>query len=475
MSQVFNPFLKEDEYIPDAEPRIFNDRVYIYGSHDIFNGKGFCLGDYVTYSAPINDLSTRKYEGLIFKKSDDPYNKKRRALYAPDCIKGIDGRYYLYYSVALSGIIGVAVSNFPNGPFRFLSYVKDKNGKILGKRKNDFFNFDPGIYVEEEEVYLYSGFCPKLSGIFVTGGKKVSKVGPMCIKLEKDMFTIKEEPKEIGVKSIFNSKGTAYKGHEFFEASSLRKINDKYYFIYSSILGHELCYAISSFPDKDFKYGGTIISIGDIGLGAIKNKKSANNMLGNTHGSIISINEKHYIFYHRQTNRNCFSRQACAEEIKIEKDGSIKQVEVTSCGLNNGPLIGLGKYEARIACNLKARKGSTFYSVFKGFNRPYFTEEIRNKDKNLPIQFIKNLKNKDEVAFKYFDFKDVKTIQVNISSTKAGHILVFADNEKVSSLSFTKGENLSISNDIKINPGIKSLSFKFFSKGKISFYSFTLS
>ena len=30
--QVFNPFLPLNEYIPDGEPHVFGDRVYLYGS-----------------------------------------------------------------------------------------------------------------------------------------------------------------------------------------------------------------------------------------------------------------------------------------------------------------------------------------------------------------------------------------------------------------------------------------------------------
>ena len=82
MKQVYNPFLIENEYIPDAEPRIFNNRIYIYGSHDLFNGNNFCLGDYVTYSCPIDDLSNWRYEGIIYKKEQDPLNKKKKAMYA---------------------------------------------------------------------------------------------------------------------------------------------------------------------------------------------------------------------------------------------------------------------------------------------------------------------------------------------------------------------------------------------------------
>ncbi len=33
--QVFNPFFPLNEYIPDGEPHVFGDRVYLYGSHDM--------------------------------------------------------------------------------------------------------------------------------------------------------------------------------------------------------------------------------------------------------------------------------------------------------------------------------------------------------------------------------------------------------------------------------------------------------
>ena len=36
--QIFNPYLPSYEYIPDGEPHIFGDRLYIYGSHDRFGG-----------------------------------------------------------------------------------------------------------------------------------------------------------------------------------------------------------------------------------------------------------------------------------------------------------------------------------------------------------------------------------------------------------------------------------------------------
>ena len=68
------------------------------------------------------------------------------------------------------------------------------------------------------------------------------------------------------------------------------------------------------------------------------------NMTGTTHGSIIEINGQWYVFYHRLTHKSDYSSQACAEPITISPDGSIKQVEITSCGLNGKPLRAEGRY-----------------------------------------------------------------------------------------------------------------------------------
>ena len=51
--QVFNPYLPSYEYVPDGEPHVFGSRVYVYGSHDRFNGKAFCVRNYVCWSAPV--------------------------------------------------------------------------------------------------------------------------------------------------------------------------------------------------------------------------------------------------------------------------------------------------------------------------------------------------------------------------------------------------------------------------------------
>ena len=102
MKQAFNPYLPSWEYVSDAEPHVVDGRVYIYGSHDTFNGINFCLGDYVCWSAPVDDLSDWKYHGVIFKREQDPAAPKNRitnGLAAPDMVQGPDGRFYLYYFI----------------------------------------------------------------------------------------------------------------------------------------------------------------------------------------------------------------------------------------------------------------------------------------------------------------------------------------------------------------------------------------
>ena len=90
--QGLNPYLPSWEYIPDGEPYVFNGRVYVYGSHDRFNGHAYCLNDYVCWSAPVDDLADWRYEGVIYKKTDDPLNPDgSMCLYAPDVTVGPDG------------------------------------------------------------------------------------------------------------------------------------------------------------------------------------------------------------------------------------------------------------------------------------------------------------------------------------------------------------------------------------------------
>ena len=113
-NQAFNPYLPSYEYIPDGEPYVFDKRVYVYGSHDRFDGAAFCLNDYVCWSAPVDDLSDWRYEGVIYRRTQDPLNSAgKERLFAPDVQRGPDGRYYLFYALNMTTAISVAVCDTP--------------------------------------------------------------------------------------------------------------------------------------------------------------------------------------------------------------------------------------------------------------------------------------------------------------------------------------------------------------------------
>ncbi len=477
--QAFNPYLPSFEYIPDGEPYVFQDRVYVYGSHDHFNGMMYCPGDYVCWSAPVDSLGDWHYEGVIYEKVKDPMcdKKDERLLFAPDVQIGSDGRYYLYYAFDFTGVMAVAVCDSPAGSYEFYGHVHHPDGSLLGSKEGEAFQFDPGVLVDDDgSVFLYSGFCPLEIPWEELGLSTPLIKGGMVIELEKDMVTVKVGPKVIfpyGDQAI----GTSYEGHEFFEAASIRKMGSKYYFVYSSINGHELCYATSDKPDGDFVFGGTIVSNGDIYYhGRLEDE--ALNYTGNNHGSIVEINEQWYVFYHRQTNRHQFSRQVCAEKIEIIDDGTIAQVEMTSCGLNNGPLRGSGLYEARIACVLMSGKGAKRYEfghVIEDYH-PYFTQEGNDREDD-PNQYIANMTNGSVAGFKYFDIHNLEGIKVTVRGEGKGILKVSTgiEYEAIGHIELTGNtEWKSFITSIKLAKALTAVYFTFEGDGAIDFYSFEL-
>ena len=491
--QIFNPYLPSYEYVPDGEPHVFLDedgskRLYVFGSHDGFGDDEFCLNDYVCWSAPVDDLSDWRYEGVIYKKTQDKDNASGKShMNAPDVCRGLDGRYYLYYKLHDKMYTSVAVAERPAGPYEYYGVVHHKNGKKYCSKKGDSYNFDPGMLVDDGHVYMYTGFAPNaefpwIFRFFMKFGGASFK-GGCCVELEPDMITVKSDTYQL-IPGEKEAAGTSFEGHGFFEASSPRKINEKYYLIYSSSLSHELCYATSDSPVGGFEYGGTIISIGDVGLSGITTKEQARNYTGNTHGGLVEINGQWYIFYHRQTNLKKCNRQGCAEKIFFKEDGSIPQVEITSCGLNDGPLMGVGKYEARVACNLFDNEDSFSYDAYMNKNistHPYFTQtgEDREYDGD---QYIANMRDGAVAGFKYFDFKEYHpaNITVEMKGKAKGKFIVALDESlsKVAAeipVEIDSKDYMSIRAEISLPDEVCPLFFKFTGDGAVDFFSFELS
>ena len=259
------------------------------------------------------------------------------------------------------------------------------------------------------KTYLYTGFCGK--------GDK-SRSGAWVCVLGEDMLTMEEEPVCV-VPGCEYSAGTSFENHAFFEASSIRKIGSKYYFIYSSEVMHELCYATSDSPTKDFVYGGVIVSNCDLHIDTYKPADRPMAYGANNHGSIVQIKEQWFIFYHRHTNGNWYSRQGCAEPIEVLADGSIPQVEITSCGLNGGPLVGQGEYPAYLACHLFTDEPSMYVG---GDAFPKVMQDGRDGDEE--TGYVGNIQNSATLGFKYFDMKNVTGIRVTTRGYADGVIEV---------------------------------------------------
>ena len=462
---AFNPYLPSCEYIPDGEPHVFGDRLYIFGSHDMFGGVDFCLNDYVVWSAPTSDLSDWRYEGVIYRKEQDPRSKGQKPLFAPDVTEGADGRYYLYYSVKDSSVMSVAVSDTPAGKYEYYGDIKTPKGRVYGTHPDDWYEFDPAILNDNGRYYLYSGYG------FAARAAGHRCVGVFVRELESDMLTAKGEPK-----LLLPRKKFAFFRNGFFEGASIRKIGSLYYLVYPCSNMSGLVYCTSDRPDGNFRYRGRIHSTSDIGLNGNKFLSSAY-PIGNNHGGIAEVNGKFYIFDHRMTNNTMFSRQGVAEEIKIEKDGTIKQVECTSSGLNGGPLPAKGEYPAYIACNLMSKKVLGMRVPFRGV---CLTQDGGDRECG-PDQYIRGIEDGTVVGFKYFLFDgSERRLLVRVRGTARGTLLVL-DGEKKGSvlakldLALNSAEWTDVSCPLAATEGKKPLFFKFKGRGKFDFTRFTIS
>lgn len=471
-----NPFLPLDTYISDGEPHVFGNRVYLFGSQDQEGGSVFCPLDYVCWSAPVEDLTAWRCEGTIYRRDQDP--REGAFLYAPDVVRGNDGRYYLYYTTErFSEPLRVAVCDEPAGQYQFYGLVRNSDGTPFTKR----IPFDPAVINDNGTIRLYYGWGLHLGdnpinrlSMEITGrimfGKSKDKdyagniMGAFTVELADDMLTVKTEPKLI-VPCHMEAKGTDFAEHSFYEGSSIRKVNGKYYFIYSSQVNHELCYAVSDYPDRGFKYGGVIISNGDIGYRGRKPKDRLNTT-GNNHGSIQQINGQWYIFYHRHTHNRSCCRQACAEKIEILSDGSIPQVEMTSTGLKTEPFA-CGTYPAAMACNLCRGKMKHIVNGVSRADKPCISHDQQDR-------FISNVQDDTWIAYKYFSLQNKMKITVLTRGTASGVLEIYADHALWGNMQIRPCNNWKEAGTHISYDGTAALQFHYRGKGQLDFLSFAL-
>ena len=326
------------------------------------------------------------------------------------------------------------------------------------------------MLVEGDRIYLYGAFCPP---------KDASRHGPMVTVLGPDMLTVVEEPRTL-MPSAPYSAGSGFEGHEYYEAASIRKIGQTYYFIYSSIRGHELCYATSDSPAAGFKYRGVVVSNVDAGIDRYKPAGRMMAFPDNNHGSIARIAGQWYVFYHRHTNGHCFSRQACLEPIEILPDGSILQAEITSCGPNGGPLPGEGTYPAYIACNICCEAdrpvGMTLPGKRMDARFPRVTQDGRDGDE-IPGH-VANMDPGAMVGFKFFDCESAALTAVTTRGYCGGgafEVLTSPDGEPLGRIPVGQSNDWKTwTGRVPIPDGMQAIYLRYSGSGCASLLDFTL-
>ena len=430
---VGNPYMPLWEHIPDGEPYVFEDpdnpgkqRVYVYGSHDDLISE-YCGRDQVVWSASVDSLNKWRYDGTILvvdkNANGEPFDSAGTAdvLYAPDVTLVTDANgkktYYLFPNDQTGFRNGlIAKSDRPDGPFEVCNWNKDNPNQVDGVLK-----FDPAVFVDDDgRVYGYWGFERSYAAEFDPETMATVKPGAEIVE---DMISGRNQPGRF----------------KFFEASSIRKIKDKYVFIYSRFTedgefglptsNYTLAYAYSDNPLGPWIYGGTIID------GRAREKDEQGNVIasatpdGNTHGSICEVNGQWYVFYHRQTGTDEYARQAMVApiDVKVEegKGGKVEisEGEYNSCGFALDGLDPFERHSAGIACWYTGPKpathewpNNTFYGSYvdatyggeTGMTKEQALASTAKYDAPYDLRYNTNpvVNNTDGsiVGYKYFNF-----------------------------------------------------------------------
>ena len=416
-----NPYLPLWEHIPDGEPYVFEDpdqpgkyRVYVYGSHDDLITE-YCGRDQVVWSASVDSLNNWRYDGVILVVDKNGKGEKfdeagtADVLYAPDVtlVADADGKktYYLFPNDQTGYRNGlIAKSDRPDGPFEVCNWNAENPNQVDG-----IYGFDPAVFVDDDgRVYGYWGFKHSYA----------AEIDPTT------MCTVKPGTEIVdGMISGYEEPGV----FRFFEASSIRKIKDKYVFIYSRWTengefglpdtNYTLAYAYSDNPLGPWTYGGTIIDARGREINEQGDTIASGVVSGNTHGSICEINGQWYVFYHRQTGTNEYARQAMVAPIDVKvEEGAGGKVEISEGEYNSEgfALNGLDPFErhsAGIACWLTGPKvaehewpNNIFYGSYveasygreTNFDEPYALQNNTNH--------VVNNTDGSIVGYKYFNF-----------------------------------------------------------------------
>lgn len=290
---VGNPFIR-DIFTADPSAHVFDDKMYVYPSHDKDDANGFDMRDYHVFSS--TDLSTWEDHGVVLDVDDVAWATEY--MWAPDCAYK-DGWYYFYFPARDTDgefRIGVATSQSPSGPF-----IPEAN-PIEGS-----FSVDPAVFIDDDgQAYMYFG-----------GDGDGGQTTPWVAKLDSSMKEFSTTPQALS--------GIDY----WFEACWMNKVNGIYYLSYSTGTYHPsyksssaIAYATSTNPMGPFTYQGVINGY----------------VTGWTnHHSIVEYKGQSYFFYHNAdlSGGDMRRRSLAADYLHFNDDGSIQQVIQTGQGIGS--------------------------------------------------------------------------------------------------------------------------------------------
>jgi arabinoxylan arabinofuranohydrolase len=364
--RTHNPILPLHHYVPDVEARVYDERVYLYGSLDLFGHDDWCSHQYRVFSASVEDLSGWTDHGVSFQSKpteDDPRDDvpwSDEILYAPDAIR-IDDLYYLAFCMAGGGV-GLATSAKPEGPFTDAVDLVFEDGTSIG-------SIDPTLFVDDDgQPYIYWGQGD------IRGAKLEQAPDGRWTGIDQ---------------SSYNEAVLHHPEHGSGEGASMRKIGDTYYLAFADDLHpkgeHAIGYSVSKDPLQGFTYAGAIVHNRDCDVAA-----------SNNHGSICQINGQWYVFYHRQSNATSATRRVCVEPIALDENGRFGHVEMTCQGFG-GPLDAYARIQAAWACRFTGPVNKV-PNRYRNLKRAYNTQWSETS------HGITNAHNGNTASFKYLDF-----------------------------------------------------------------------
>ena len=346
-TQGQNPYLPLWEHLPDGEPRVFEDpdqpgkyRAYIIGSHDV-TYTAYCGPDIRMWSAPVEDLSQWRDEGPIFTWF---VSGQWDTMYAPDLVCTTDRNtgkktYWLYpHSRGWRRTPMVCKGDRPNGPFTPVNLTADGTQCLPGS----LIDFDPSVFIETitnkkdkdydkgYRAYVFYGFqhstaCELDQNTMYSKREGTDLIDPFIPASSADGRLLDKAGSEY--KALYNGQNPL--DFNFFEASSIRQVGNKYVMVFSGYSGKEyglgntnsaLRYAYGDSPLGPWRSGGVLVDSRGVVLNEDGSKLITTNAAHNTHGSLQEINGQWYVFYHRPPRGFGNARQTMVAPVKITWD-----------------------------------------------------------------------------------------------------------------------------------------------------------